>query len=239
MGRPFLMTTLRTVALAALATTFFLPAQDGSKPSAGGAVDAATRTTQAPLVGVVDFVKAIQQYPKYIRLKGELDKRADAAKAQIEDIGKRIDEQKAALAQMVEGSEDWKDRQTEINLLRQQGDVMWKRLQEKLELEDMRLLTSVYQDLEVAIRKVAVARGVSIVLRTHELGEVAGEVAKMPPKTLQGRLAMFERRQVWYASDQVDLTSDLIKLLLVPLDEPKDAGKATSEKPAATPKTGG
>lgn len=237
------MKTLRNLAVAALATTFLLPAQDGNKPAA--AVDAAAKAAPAvpPLVGVVDFVKAIEQYPKYIRARVELEKRRQAVQAQIDEITKRIDEQKAALAIVAQDSDEWKDRQVELELQQAQRQAMFKRLYEKLEVEDMRMLTVVYEDIEVAIKKVAQTRGVAIVLRVHET-DSPGDAAKLPLKTLQGRLAMFERRQVWFASEQVDLTGDVIKLLMVPLEEPKDGGKAAADRsPAtpkpATPKTGG
>lgn len=237
------MKTLRTLALAALATTFLLPAQEGNKPVA---TDAAAKPAPAnpPLVGVVDFVKAIEQYPKYIRLKGELETRGKAAKAQIDELTKRIDEQRAALAVVSKESEEYKDRELELEFLQTQRQALFKRFNEKLEVEDMRVLTVVYEDLEAAIKKVATTRGVSIVLRVHEMDDAPGDISKLPPKTLEGRLRMLERRQVWYAADNVDLTGDVIKLLMVPLDPPKDAAKngdakaAEPQKPV-TPKTGG
>jgi hypothetical protein len=66
---------------------------------------------------------------------------------------------------------------------------------------------------------------------------------------------MLENRQVWYAAPEVDLTDDLIKLLMVPLDIPRPApkepakdapkdgarkdGAADAAKTPAAPKNGG
>ena len=50
---------------------------------------------------------------------------------------------------------------------------------------------------------------------------------------------MFERRQVWYNSDEIDLTGDLIKLLQVPIERDAPAKSAEPPKPPAKPERGG
>jgi len=227
------MKTMRILVVATLAAMFTLPAQDGIKPAAQDAV-AKGAAANPQLIGVVDFVKAIEQYPKYIKLKGELDKRTVAAKAEINELTKRIDEQKAAASMIDDDSDEKKDRLVNIELMQAQRQAQFKRLGEKLEIEDMRIMAAVYADLEVACKKVAQARGISLVLRMHDMSGAPTDFAKMTPKTLNDVLRMYDRRQVWYAADQHDLTADLIKLLQVPLDEPKKDGKSSDTKSGDT-----
>ncbi len=236
------MNTLRNLAAAALATTFLLPAQDGKPNPAPAAADAAAaKSAKAPVIGVVDFVKAIENYPKYTQGLGDIDKLGDAGQKQIDAIKKQIDG-KLAEQQAVRGSEEARDLQDEIEILNSQGKALRERLLRKMEIERMRLLAAVYQDLEEAIAKVAKARGVGLVLRSHVIDDPAVSLAKLSPGALDSRVKIFERRQVWFASDELDLTADVINLLKVPLEpktDGKDAGSGKAEKAPAGPKSGG
>ena len=231
------MKTLRFVALATVAT-FCLPAQESGKPKSGVPAEAAAKgAPAAPLIGVVDLVKAIQQYPKYVTGNVDLDNKRKAATADLDELKKTIDEKRAAASMVPQDSEEWRERQDQIELLQMQGKALLERYNRRIEIEEMRHLFAIYQDLEVAIEKVAKARGVSIVLRTHAMEDPKVDLAKMTPKSLKGRLNMFDMRQVWYANDQVDLTEDLVKLLMVPLEDAKDGAKdaAGPAKDAARP----
>lgn len=219
------MKTLRFVALAT-AATFCLPAQEGSTPKTAVPADAVAKgAPAAPLIGVVDLVKAIQQYPKYVKGNVELDNKRKSARADLDELRKAIDEKQAALQMVDKDSEEYRTRQDQIELLQMQGKALLERYNRVIEIDEMRHMFAIYQDLEVAVAKVAKARGVSIVLRMHEMDDPKVDLAKMSPKSLKGRLNVFDLRQVWYASEQVDLTEDLIKLLMVPLEEPKDGAK--------------
>jgi Skp family chaperone for outer membrane proteins len=218
------MSIVRLAALAALCTTPFLCAQD--TPSGGkSAVDAAAKsapvqTGAAPLIGVVDLAKAFEQNPRYIRSKGELQKLADRADAQLGELTKTINEHRAALEQLEKGSEQYADAQSNIALMEQQRRSMVDRISQKLEIENARRMIEVYEDIEIAVKKVAERRGVAIVLRVHDMGP-GGDAAKLLPKVVESRINGFERRSVWYASPEVDLTPDLIKFLMVPLENEK------------------
>ena len=74
---------------------------------------------------------------------------------------------------------------------------------------------------------VAKARGVDVVLRVHSMESSDGSPNQ------KGRI--YERRDVWYASDAVDLTAAIVKWLQVELPpEPKDGPKdATGDKSTA------
>lgn len=239
------MSTPRLFAVA-FAVSLCLPAQDGGKSAAGTPADAASKAAQAaPPVGVVDLVRAIEQYPKWIKLKGELEATEDAIKAELTNMNKSISELKASL-ELGGDSDERKVKELQYQGMLQQREAWAKLQRERIDLKHARSLLTVYEDLEVAIAKVAKARGVGIVLRMHNMGPSLGNPAKLSDKTVIGRVEAFERREVLFAADNVDLTDDLIKLLLVPLDEPKDgkdaggdAGKAAPPKAPETPKKNG
>jgi hypothetical protein len=77
------------------------------------------------------------------------------------------------------------------------------------------------------------------VLRMHDTADSPVDPAKLPPGPLQDRLAFHERRAVLWADDALDLTADVVKELLVPLADKKDAAKPPADKPAPPAKTGG
>lgn len=223
------MIIARIVAVAALAATSFLVAQEKDVPA--GAVDAAAKTTTragAIAVGTVDLVRAFEQYPRWIQLKNDLENRAKAAQAKMAEMAKSIDEQRAAIAVLGQESEERRDREFDLQMMQQQRQEMGKRLKEKFELEEARALSIVYEDLEVAIKKVAQARGIQLVLRVHDLGPALGDPSKLSPATVNGRVTGFERRMVWFAADEIDLTPDLIKVLMVPVESSKPGDKPTA-----------
>jgi Skp family chaperone for outer membrane proteins len=230
----FFMNIARSIAVAALCATPFLSAQDKQTP-APTAVDAAAKSSAVatPVVGIVDLVKAFEQYPRWIKLNGELKKKGEAAKGQLEEMTKRIDELRASMEVLGQDSEERREIAMRVEILQQQRQGTGKWLQDKLQIDEARAMILVYEDLEVAIKKVAKARGVALVLRVHEVGNSGGEVAKMSPLSVERRIRAYEARQVWHADDSIDLTADVIKLLMVPLDDAKTGDAKTGE-----PKTG-
>jgi Skp family chaperone for outer membrane proteins len=237
------MNTLRNLAAAALATTF-LTAQEG-KPTGPAADASATKqaASQVPTaglrIGVVDLVRAIDQYPKWIRMQGDFATLQKGYKARFETNAAEASRLKAQLEVMGETeSEARKVAEFTYELKLQESRAWQKLVANQLEIEHARMMLVVYEDLEIAIAKVAKARDVAIVLRMHNMGPSLGDVAKLSDNTVAGRVNAFERREVLYASNQVDLTDDLIKLLQVPLEEPKGAAKDAKDKDAKaeTPK---
>jgi hypothetical protein len=98
----------------------------------------------------------------------------------------------------------------------------------------MRMHLELYEDLEVAVEKVAKNRGVQLVLRTYDPGPPPSVSEKATNKELgqmNQRLQMFDRRQVWFNTDEIDLTGDLIKLLQVPLEKDAVAPTKSAEPP--------
>lgn len=227
------MNIVRSIAVAALCATPFLSAQDKQTPATANAVDAAAKSAAPvmPVVGVVNLVRAFDQYPKWIKLGSELTAKRKAAEERLKEMTKRIDELKASLELLDQESDERRENGLRIEIMQQERGAMYKLMQERLDVEEARAYIQVYQDLEIAVAKVAKARGVSLVVRVHEITS-AGDVAKLPAGSVQRRVRAFEAKQVWYADDALDLTPDLIKLLMVPLEDTK-AGDAKPGDPKA------
>jgi Skp family chaperone for outer membrane proteins len=227
------MNIVRSIAVAALCATPFLSAQDKQTPATASAVDAAAKSAAPamPVVGVVNLIRAFEQYPKWIKLGIELKARSKAEEEKLKEMTKRIDELKASLELLDPESDERRVNALRIDLMRQEQQMTYKLIQERLDVEEARAYIQVYEDLEIAVAKVAKARGVSLVVRVHEITS-AGDVAKLPAGSVQRRVRAFEAKQVWYADDALDLTPDLIKLLMVPLEDTK-AGDAKPGDPKA------
>jgi Skp family chaperone for outer membrane proteins len=232
------MTKLRNLAVACLATAFLLPAQDGKSPAT--AVDAAAKTAVAPTIGVVDFVRAFDQCPRYVEMRGQLDALGKTYEGRLKEMGKQVDELRAQLSVVKEDSDERPEREMALERTMADQRAFAKLARDHLELADMRMMILIYQDFEEAIRRVATSRGLSLVLRVHDMGDAVPDPAKISPKNVQTRIAGFERRQVWFAAEPIDITGDVIKLLQVPLEaKPGDAAQKPPATPATPPKAGG
>jgi Skp family chaperone for outer membrane proteins len=231
------------VAVAWLGTTFAAPrlaAQEGvGKPAAVDA-KAVRATPVGPTIGTVDLVKAFDQYPKWIQLKGELAKMSDQFEDQLKQVTKRLDELRATINATAPDSEERKRAEFELDLGLQQRQWLAKTLRDKARAEEAKAMLAVYEDVEAAIAVVARNRGVALVQRVHELGPAPAELGKLGGKDIENRVMGFERKQVWFAAAEIDLTDDLIKQLMVPVaGANKPAGAAAAGKPAVEPKPTG
>jgi hypothetical protein len=97
-----------------------------------------------------------------------------------------------------------------------------------MQVETLRMQLSIYEDIDAAISRLAKDRGVHLVMRTEVKDTAPPENGdKASPKSVQNRVFAYERRQVWFAAEELDLTADLIKLLQVwPLESSKGAPAA-------------
>ncbi len=220
------MIDLRFAWFAAGFAAAVLPAQS-DKPAA---VDASLPKAQAPVLGVVDFTKVFEVYPKAIRERERLEALQNSFKGQIETLTKRIDERKLQIPLLPEGSREREVKQLELELAMQERTGLAKLLNEQLEMESLRMEVMLYEDAEIAIAKVAKDRGVQIVLRMA--ADIPDRRVDAKPKEWQLRAVTYERRQVWYASAEVDLTPHVIKLMQVPIERPADK---SAEKPGDAP----
>lgn len=212
-----------------------LPAQttpaNGQKPA-----DAVARAAQGVAIGVVDLDKAIELYPKAIAERERLQAMSKSFSAEIDGMSKQIEALRGDLALHKEGTSQREAKEFELGmaLKQREGFANLRKGQFDRELEKFELM--IYQDLEVAVAEVAKMRGVQIVLRVRaapspeDAGKDVGNAQKQ-------KLATFDRRQVWFASDEVDLTPALIKYLQVPVDPKKvDAGKPPQDPAKQAPK---
>lgn len=248
--KPFRSTARPSLALVALvcAGAAFAGPRLAAQDPAGSAqapavrspapVDAGARRA-APtgfVIGTVDLVKAFDQYPKWIRLKGELGKMSDQFEDQIKQINKRLEEIKATISATAPESDERKRAEFDLEMGLQQRQWLAKTLRDKARAEEAKALLSVYEDVEAAIAVVARNRGVTMVQRVHDLGPSPGDIATLAAKDIDNRLMAFERKQVWFAAAEIDLTDDLIKQLMVPVPAVKPAAEP---KPAADGNRGG
>ena len=92
----------------------------------------------------------------------------------------------------------------------------------------------------VSARDRAKARGVAMVQRLQAVGAAPGELGKLAPKEVESRVVAFERKVLWYAAPELDLTEDLIKALMVPVADEKPAVQDAAAKPGVgAPKANG
>jgi len=222
-----------------------LPAQDNAAPAAASRA-AATADGSPPservhrpmpstglVVGIVDLGKAFDLYPRTIKERERLQKLADNARDQIDKVSKRIQELRGTIEILKEGSFERDAKQLDLELAMNERQGLAKLLNDQMQLETMRMQLSIYEDLDAAIQRLAKDRGVHLVMRTEVKDTAPPENGdKASPKSVQNRVFAYERRQVWFAAEELDLTADLIKLLQVwPLESSKDA-------PASPPSAG-
>lgn len=221
-----------------------LPAQDGSGQPVRAATgeQAAEASAKAPpraglVVGVVDLEKAMELYPKALKERERLQKLKESYDEQLQQVTKRLEELKALLPALREGTMERARKQLELEQAMQARQGLAKLLEADLQLEDMRVLLAIYEDIEIAVAQLAKDRGVHVVLRLDTQQEKPDDGDKLAPRQVQRRLEVFDRRKVWFAAEELDLTPALIKMLQVPLELPKSAAPKGDEPPA--PQGGG
>jgi Skp family chaperone for outer membrane proteins len=230
---------------ALVATASLLPAQDNKVPAVQPADATAPKKAAQITIGVVDLSKVIDVYPKAIAERERLQALSKRFSAEIDALSKQFDALRSDLSLLKEGSEKRETMEFELRMLSEQrkGLAELRKNQFDRELEKFEL--AVYQDLEVACAEVAKARGVQVLLRTQSTPSFEDGAAKDPVSLQRAQLQAYDRRQVWFASDEVDLTQALIKYLSVPVDaKPADAKgadgkKGDAQKPGTGAKDGG
>ena len=138
-----------------------LVAQEHSTPAAEGA----TKKVAAPSIGVVDLAKALESYPKAIKMEQQYSQLKDALREELGKIEASINETRENIKAVGESSEEGKERMFQYEGLRQLWEFKQKRMNEKLAIADMRKDLELYEDMEQAVAKVAKNRGVQLVVR--------------------------------------------------------------------------
>jgi Skp family chaperone for outer membrane proteins len=170
------------------------------------------------VIGVVDIGKAFDTYPRTIKEAQRLKQVAEAMQEEVRRVTSRIDELRATIPLLKEGRER-REKQLEYDLALRQREGMSTLFNEEMDAEAMRVHLSIYEDLEGAIAQLAKERGVHLVLKINA-GALQADKGDGddPRRSLRMRHEQFRERQVWFAAEEVDLTSDLIKMLQVPVD---------------------
>jgi Skp family chaperone for outer membrane proteins len=187
---------------------------------------AEAKAASAPKIGVVDFVKVVEAYPRAIEERAKIEEMRKQQRAVLEAELKKGRELEVKLEDLQRGTpahdftlHQLRMKKQDIEGLEQVYDRDWRRKIDEF-------YNAIYGDLERAVAIVAKERGVHMVLRAHP--QLDGESA-------ENRARVFEARMVWYSSSEIDLTPFVIKLLQVPLPaEPKaeTAKPVVETKPA-------
>ena len=194
------------------------------------------------MVGIVDLSRVIEQYPKAIEMQKRLFELGKTSRARLDTETQRMEEVQGALKVLGADAPDRRQHENELQMLQLRRQLLAKSLDESFDLERVKMMVEVYSDIEVAIRKVAKARGLHLVQSTHDEPTTAVDFSKLAGRDAVARLQQFETRTIWYAATELDVTGDLIKELMVPVEAPapkpgtapadgKDAGKAPGGKP--------
>jgi Skp family chaperone for outer membrane proteins len=128
----------------------------------------------------------------------------------------------AAIDMLEPESEPRRRNQLLYDLKIREAEGTERLMKENLDREVMVRELTIYEEIEEAARKVAEAKGASIVIRLSR--RETGDAKTMNAASLRQRHAAARGRDVLYAADQLDLTDDVIKRLLVPPEKP-GAGK--------------
>ncbi|MGC6486200.1 MAG: OmpH family outer membrane protein [Planctomycetota bacterium] len=171
------------------------------------------------VVGVVDVIQAVEQYPRYIKLRGELETSINQYEAQLQEMSARVDELRGTIQVLAEGSQERADKEFEYKMLLQTQDYRRKAYRERMQLKDLRNTLSVYEDLEYVIGVVARRKNVGLVLTKQTIVPSAEPIADLATNEVQARVKAYDRRQVWFASQEIDLTGDVIKELMIPVPD--------------------
>lgn len=200
-----------------------------SSARSAGASDTAIPPKGGVSIGVVDFVKVLEAYPRAIQERKKIDEFVKQREAALEAEGKKIRELRAKCEDLREGTLERDLKEHELRLKLQDIDGMQKVFANERRRKIDEFYVAIYEDMQRAVRKVAESRGVTLVLRVHD-DVFDGSVGS--------KARVFEERVVWYAGPDIDLTPAIIQLLQVPLPEEPVTPKPADQQPSKEGKEG-
>jgi|KBSSwiStaDraftv2_1062776.scaffolds.fasta_scaffold443503_1 Skp family chaperone for outer membrane proteins len=178
---------------------------------------------QGITIGVVDFAKVMEVYPRAIQERKKLDEFWKQCLAQVDQERRRADEIRLKRDDLQADTMDRDLKDLEYAAKQREIEALKSVLAQERSRRVERLLVTMYEDVQRAVALVAKDRGVQLVLRKHD-DVVDGSTTN--------KARVYEVRQVWYAADELDLTPAVIQRLQVPLpDEPKDATNEKDQTP--------
>jgi Skp family chaperone for outer membrane proteins len=202
------MTFAQVVSVACLVSLSFAPFAHRRDTEAGHA-------PRAPEVGVIDVAKAFEQNPRYVKVKEELKLMKESFDEQLRNMGRKLSELEAAIGALEPDSDERRLKQLRFDLQAREAEGMERLLRERFDRETMVREIPIHEEIDVAARKVAEARGVKLVLKMSKV-EAGVDNAKLSTGALRQRQGALRSRDVIYSADELDLTSDVIKWLMVP-----------------------
>ena len=184
---------------------------------------------EAPVVGVIDVAKAIDQYPVFIKLRTAVDAKFAKYQEQLKAQMKQLQELQVSIQTMGEGVPERDEAEHQYKMGLQTRDFRRKYYNDLLAAEELRMMLQVYEDLDFAVAKVAKKNGVALVLPKRDIPVSAVPIADMQSREVQARVDAFQRRTVWFASAEIDLTGDVIKYMMTPLPDRTSPERAPAQ----------
>jgi Skp family chaperone for outer membrane proteins len=176
-------------------------------------------------VGVIDVAKAFEQNPRFTKMKQDLEAMRGTYDEQLRNMGRSLKELEASIGTLDPDSEERRLKQLRYDLNAREADGMERVLEDRLDREVMVREIAIHEEIDLAVRRVADARGVKVVIKVTRV-DAAGDPAKLSPSALRQRHGTVRSRDVLYAADELDLTGDVIKWLMVPPAKSEPVPKA-------------
>lgn len=235
----------------ALATSLMLAAPSQAQINSPVSASPASATKQppssAPTVGVIDVGAIVDQYPVFIKMRAALDTRFGEFQKQIKASTEKLEQMRMTLGSMAEDAPQRAEFEFQYKMALQNHDFQRKAANDQLGNEELRMMLLIYEDLDYAVAKVASKRGATVVMPKRDILPSPVSVQDMKMREVQDRVGAYQRRTVWFAAKEIDMTSAVIKYMQDPLPartSPERAPKTgnpgpTSSGPAASGRTGG
>ena len=190
------------------------------KPAAAKTAPGVASPRNQLSIGVVDFAKILEAYPRAIEQRQLLDALMTRRQAELDAFQKRAGEARGLRDNFKEGSNEWLNKDLELQLALRAIEGKRQIFQAELVSEREEFYVAMLEDMQRAVTMVAQDRQVGLVLRVHE---------DLLDGSIDNKARVFESRVVWYAAKEIDLTLAVIKLLQVPLPARPD-GQASGER---------
>lgn len=159
-------------------------------------------TAPATVVAVCDIAQVFDNYVRGKELSAEFRGKQDALRAEDDKKLKAINDIKAELDGLMEGSKEYEQRLNDIQRLALERTA-WRKFQTaKVDRDRLRLTREMYREIIDTVAKVAAARGIQIVLYNKRQDEKAGSMTEL--------LQQVELKKVLYASGSVDITDEVL-----------------------------
>jgi len=199
-----------------------LIAQDGSHPQGS---KPSAQPALANAIGVVDFVQVLQAYPNYLKGSKQLEEEKKARQAILSEEEGKLQELKIKRDGVRPGTRDYNMYTLDLDCAMRHLNGFRDILGNDLDQLTDKLMAQSYEEIEQVVAKIARDRSLLLVLRLHR------DLADSSPRA---KAITYDRRVVWCAVDEIDLTAEVIKQLQA--GPPSAPAKADPGKDAATPK---